>query len=738
MDQLRSVLYPGFPQRNWLAPLRSLRLWWHLAALVTLAVLPVLGVGALAAWQAATEYRQLAEQRLQDTAQAIAQALAADIGRLLPAADLLARTAPLAGTPRDVARAQLVAEAGRLAAVLGMQVGLIEDGTPPTQLIVSRDGDTASSLPEAAERALRRSLSAQQPVLSDLAQLSPTDQKRAAIYLPMADQTAGVLAVSLTIDPTRLARILDLQGLPSGGFGTLTDGQGTIVARSPDHDGYFGLTVPTRTLDLSQGAVWIGPSIRGQHMVFATYGLPGIGGWGVTVAMPYADYEASWRTPLQLLLFGGLLALSVGVAGAILLGRGLARSLYRLVHTQIPQRRTGFVRVREFEMLHRRLQASAAALRQETNTARQGLALLRSVLDASVDPVFVCDCDGKYIIANAASEALFGRSVSAVLGRTDAELGHPDAARIAETNSTVLAAGRPLSFELRVGGPGRHERVYWTMKGPWRSPSTGKVAGIITIAHDVTGFREAEERARKAELTLQHLERRISIGAMANGIAHELSQPLNAAASYLHGARALMEVQPGRATSGLEKAGAQIQRAGEILRRLRDFLAHGEMTRHPEDVGDVVREAVELALSGSPDARPRQVTVTVADTLEPLKLDRIQVQQVVVNLVRNAVQAMQAQPEDTRQLVVTVARTAEGAEVSIADSGPGLPTEVVERLFEPFVSTRADGMGVGLSISRSIVEAHGGQVRAEPRDGGGTVFRFTLAWQGGLKTEIAA
>jgi two-component system sensor kinase FixL len=239
---------------------------------------------------------------------------------------------------------------------------------------------------------------------------------------------------------------------------------------------------------------------------------------------------------------------------------------------------------------------------------------------------------------------------------------------------------------------------------------------------------------------MQHLARRATACALASGIAHELNQPLSAAAMYLAGARRLLATHPEQAEAGLERAAAQVQRAGAVLRGLRGFLHGGPVRRHEERLGPVVAEALELALSATPGFDRAALTLDSDPGLPPLAMDRVQVQQVVVNLVRNAMEAVtEAPPGPARRIAVTVRAEGSGAAVTIADTGPGLPPSVRARLFEPFVTTRPEGLGLGLSICRTLVEAHGGQIQARAAEAGpGTAFAFTLPRDGGLGTPAAA
>jgi two-component system sensor kinase FixL len=218
------------------------------------------------------------------------------------------------------------------------------------------------------------------------------------------------------------------------------------------------------------------------------------------------------------------------------------------------------------------------------------------------------------------------------------------------------------------------------------------------------------------------------MGQLASALAHELNQPLAAILNYVNTAKLLAaksgDPQALRFRNLLDKAGEQAGRAGQIIRRLRDFLLRRESERSIENINAIVEEAAALSLVG---AAERGVVThrDLADGLPPVNVDRIQIQQVLVNILRNAMEAMQ--DSATRQLTLTTSRQdGDYIAVAIADTGSGMSDEVARRLFEPFVTTKERGMGFGLSISRSIIEEHGGRIWAEPNPEGGTIFRFRL------------
>jgi two-component system sensor kinase FixL len=271
--------------------------------------------------------------------------------------------------------------------------------------------------------------------------------------------------------------------------------------------------------------------------------------------------------------------------------------------------------------------------------------------------------------------------------------------------------GSTFPIELSVGEMRSSNRRYFT--------------GFI---RDLTERQRSEARLQELQTELIHISRLTAMGEMAAALAHELNQPLSAIASYMKGSRRLLErpteKEIGQVRDAMDKAAEQSLRAGQIIRRLRDFVSRGETERRVESVKKLIEEASALALVGA-----KEHGVRVAFRLDPRRdfvlVDKVQVQQILINLIRNAMEAMEASAQ--KELLITSApHEANFLEIAVADTGSGIAPEIAAQLFQPFVTTKPQGMGVGLSISRSIVENHGGQMRVEPNADGGTVFRFTL------------
>lgn len=252
----------------------------------------------------------------------------------------------------------------------------------------------------------------------------------------------------------------------------------------------------------------------------------------------------------------------------------------------------------------------------------------------------------------------------------------------------------------------------------------GARRGFIGVIRDITERHEAQRRVQELTAELVHVSRLSDMGQLAASLAHELNQPLAAVMNYAEAARATAAADPARAAELVAKASTQAERAGEIIRRLRAFVEKGSVERTTELLGKVVDEACALAATGA-EVDGIQVVRDLVFDVPAISIDKVQIQQVVVNLVRNAIEVLRQ--SERRVLIVRTAVSDNGdQEVAIADTGPGIAPEIAGRLFQPFVTTKKGGMGVGLSICRSIVEAHGGRLWTEPNPGGGTVFRFVL------------
>jgi two-component system sensor kinase FixL len=355
---------------------------------------------------------------------------------------------------------------------------------------------------------------------------------------------------------------------------------------------------------------------------------------------------------------------------------------------------------------------------------------LRSILATVPDAMVVIDEAGLILSFSAAAEKMFGYSERDVLGQNVKILmPSPDRERhdqylinylttgkrkiigIGRVTTALHSDGNTFPIELAVGEAWSGGRRIFT--------------GFI---RDLTERQETLLRLQDLQSELAHVGRVSEMGTLASSLAHELNQPLTAVASYCESARDLLggdmdEETVAMIREAMDEAAKQSVRAGQIVRRLRDFMSHGETERHVESLQRLINEANALGLVGS-----REHGIDVQVSLDPradlVFVDRIQVQQVLVNLIRNAIDAMVDAP--VRKLSIRTARQAGFTRVTVEDTGSGINETIAEQLFQPFVTSKQNGMGIGLSICRTIVQAHGGRIWFEPGSSGGTAFHFTL------------
>ena len=358
-------------------------------------------------------------------------------------------------------------------------------------------------------------------------------------------------------------------------------------------------------------------------------------------------------------------------------------------------------------------------------------ARLRSILQTVPDAMLIIDERGRIESLSTTAERLFGYTIDEATGQNIMML-MPSPYReqhdsylkryLTTGERHIIGIGRIVTGQRKDGTT---FPMHLTV-GELRSADGHYFTGFI---RDLTEQQLTEDRLKELQSEVTHMSRFTALGEMASTLAHEMNQPLTAIANYLKGCHRLLERMEGDSTAVLrdavDKAADQALRAGDIIRRLREFVARGESDRRIESLPKLIEDASTLALMGAKEAG-----VAVSFRLDPeadlVFADRIQIQQVLVNLIRNAIEIM-AESADRRDLeIATSSKSSETIEVSVSDTGAGLAPEVAAHLFQPFVTTKRKGMGLGLSICRTIVEAHGGRIWVDAGPEGGTIFRFTL------------
>jgi len=413
-------------------------------------------------------------------------------------------------------------------------------------------------------------------------------------------------------------------------------------------------------------------------------------------------------------VLGGLIADSV--SGGLLVGDWVAACLFAVIGCAIAIGGAWLQRARR-----REVDSARELARREAH--------LTSVLQTVPDAMILIDEAGLIRDFSETAERQFGWLSEEVMGRNVSML-MPSPYR--EAHDGYLQRYYRTG-ERRIIGMGRV--VVGERKDGSTFPMELAVGEIVLeearfftgFVRDLTERQKTETRLQELQSELVHVSRLTALGEMASALAHELNQPLSAIGNYLIGSKMLMDRSDGsqpEVQEAVDLASREVLRAGEIIRRLREFVSRGETERSVESLPKLMEEASALALVGAKEHGVR-VRFQLSADVDLVLVDKVQIQQVILNLIRNAVDAMM---ESARRSLIASVERSDGnmALVSVADTGAGIAPEAAEQLFRPFFTTKRNGMGVGLSICRTIVEAHGGRIWAESNEEGGTVFRFTI------------
>ena len=378
----------------------------------------------------------------------------------------------------------------------------------------------------------------------------------------------------------------------------------------------------------------------------------------------------------------------------------------------------------------RQLGTANADLEQSQASLREREARLEAVLATVPDAMVTIDGKGHIQSFSATAERLFGFRLDEVQGRNVSML-MPSPYRKEHDgylNHYLKTGERRIIGKERVVVGHRKDGSTFPMELFVGEALLSDTRQFIGFVRDLTQRNERDRLLHEVQSELLHVSRLSTMGEMASTLAHELNQPLAAMVNYLKGSKRLLQNSTDERAElikgAMDKAAEQAMRAGQVIQRLRDFVARGETEKRIESINRLIEESSALALVSAKE-QSVQVRLLFDPKIDLVLIDKIQVQQVLVNLLRNALEAMQNSPR--RELVVSTAPEPDDmAAVRVTDTGPGIDPDIASKLFQPFVSTKRQGMGVGLSISRTIIESHGGRIMAEPNPDGGTIFRFTL------------
>lgn len=690
----------------------------QLLAMTAIAMLPVLALAGLAGLHGAHKIRADQEIALQTAAQDLARAFDQEI---------TTQSLILATLAETVSTADFAAGVVQAADRLG------------SMITISAAGGAALLRPR-----LVSSPNALDPALH--------------LIVPVHQIDHETMRLDLQIAPNRLAALMAqrLTGAPA--WSLLIDPDGRVALASQVALRLIGhvpaspapLVGHAGESDLSVLRLQEGPTL----LVSA---VPSIGspGWRVIVGQDAALLRSLEDGPMWSHLVTALVGILASLLLAVLLNHRLSRPLRALTlhaqavalgaeraHEPLPVSsisefealRLGMIRADA--VLRRRVAAERMALRE----ARTGHELLDSVVNATAECIYVKDLELRYVLVNSAALLCGPEKLEEwqVLGRAARDLYPAHVARRIElADRAVLSSGRMTSFDQDIEWPGQPVQWMWFTITPWQD-AEGRVVGVVSVSRDITEQRATGFRLRGMQADLLRATRLSAMGAMASGLAHELNQPLAAATNYLNASARLLDHGGARENPALAAArGAvsdsaqQLLRAGAIVRRLRDFVGRGEAELQLEDVSELIRGVVDLAKTDG-SLQGVDLRMVLAPYTATVLIDLTQIQQVLLNLIRNAAEAitlaLAQNPAREPGIIVLAAviRPPEGTCVDVIDNGPGLAPHVSDRLFEPFISTKSSGMGIGLTICRTIVEGHGGQLLAQPANGGGMRFRIAL------------
>lgn len=351
--------------------------------------------------------------------------------------------------------------------------------------------------------------------------------------------------------------------------------------------------------------------------------------------------------------------------------------------------------------------------------------LLRVVLENVPEIVSLLNLDGTIAYVN---RTVQGLTREQVLGRPVTDfIPRELAGEVRGLLADVIASGRIREYECPGAGPNGTTATYWSRVSPVRSGEA--LSGLLLITRDITEQNKVEEQTARLQNELAHVSRLSTLGAMASGMAHELNQPLTAIVAYADACQDLIEsgrMQNARLLEVLRSIATQAERAGKIIQQMRRLVKKSEPVRAAVSVNDAVRDVAGLL---EPEARQAGVTVRLnLDTGAPQAwADLVQIQQVLLNLIRNGIEAMSGCERESRELTIATCRPpGDTVEITVEDRGPAVNDETARRMFDPFFTTKPEGLGMGLSISRGIVELHGGRLWATPNSDQGLTVHCVL------------
>lgn len=555
------------------------------------------------------------------------------------------------------------------------------------------------------------------------------------ITMPVRRDGVIVRQLIIEIEPRQIRALLDAQHLPEGWEAAVADSNGRLVARSLPGE-WAGRTIsPSWRALLGREGLHEFFTPEGTLKVSSAFPSP-VTGWTMAVGQPKQIFEAPIVQTFQFAVGAGLIVITLSCALAAWIAKGVIAPIRSLAASaaalecaeRITVPRSG---IPEFDCAFRAFDDAARlviAHQRALHDSEERISVAQDAAHAGIWEWRIADDRQIWTDPLFRLYGLRPKTRRPSFETWTAVIDPADRDRTVKAVEQAVAARREFEVQWRVT-PAADAAERWLLsRGRPLQGENGAVERYVGIVIDITDRKRMEEAARAGEVRLLHAARLSEIGRMAAALAHEVNQPLAAVANYMAGARRILdqESEPSlrlrKLKDAVERANVQALRAGEIIRRLREFVGVGDSEKTVEDARSVLQDAALLATIAAEHAGIT-VRTAFADSGEVL-VDKIQIQQVVLNLVRNAIEAMAGAP--TKQLTLCLQQRVGCLEFRVGDTGTGIAPDLFQRLFSPFSSTKPGGMGIGLSVCREIVEAHGGKIWADSVAAGGTVFSFTL------------
>jgi signal transduction histidine kinase len=607
---------------------------------------------------------------------------------------------------------------------------------PDGKLIFSTYPPHGKTLPTwDATPLLERFKSIDQPSISDL-YVAPLSKKLTySVSVPIYRNGASSSLLYATVSPSQLLQVLEEQKFAPSWRAAVIDSNGNIVARTHDIEKFIG--TKARPNLLQQVTISNEGSIRSRNLdgvpVITVYSRSAKTHWLVVIGIPLEEMTAGLRHTLTWLIVSTLAALIAGLLFARLIGGRIVSSIFSLIE---PARAIGSnTRIeivdsyfKETNQLGLALHEAARHLDHTQSNLYETDRRLSLAIDAAHLGIWTRDLATDEIQASGQWRSLFGFNPTQRIDFDDVLMRiHPDDQHMV-MHALTYAPGNTndYSMEFRIELPDSNPR-WISSRGSFELDQTRRAIFSRGISYDITARKQVEFDLQQKKMEIMHLSRVTMLGELSGALAHELSQPLTSILSNAQAAqRYLNKDHPDldEVRAILQDIVDEDKRAGEVILRLRDLLSPGKKQSQVVDITHLIAEVGKLLRN---DLLNQGVELQIENmsTLTETYADAIQLQQVLINLIMNACDAMAAVAHDERKITIRIRQNnANHVHISVIDRGTGIHPDQLEKIFDAFYTTKARGMGLGLSICRNIVQANGGRLWAENVPGGGATFHF--------------